>query len=115
MLKYIFTVFLIAYVSSAERDFYKILEIKRSAKERDIKKAFKKMSIKYHPDKNPSSKEEALKKYQDVSAAYEVLGDPEKRRKYDRCGEKCVDEPERGGGGGFADIFNMFGGGFGQQ
>lgn len=102
--KHLFCVFLvlyftqIAHINAEEnRDFYKILGIKRSAKPRDIKKAFKKMSIKHHPDKNPGD-ENALKKYQDVSAAYEVLNDSEKRRRYDKCGEKCVNE-EQGGGG----------------
>lgn len=56
------------------RDFYKILEVKKSASEKEIKKAFKKMSLKYHPDKNPDD-EQALKKFQDISAAYEVLSD----------------------------------------
>jgi len=94
--KHLLCVFLVLYFTqiysiSAEdnRDFYKILGIKRSSKPRDIKKAFKKMSIKHHPDKNPGD-DNALKRYQDVSAAYEVLNDVEKRRKYDKCGEKCV-------------------------
>jgi DnaJ-class molecular chaperone len=93
--------------AAANRDFYKILGIKRSAKEKEIKKAFKRMSLKVHPDKNPDD-EEALRKYQDVSAAYEVLGDADKRRKYDQCGEKCVDEAG-GGGGGFDPFGDMFG------
>ena len=63
------------------RDFYKILGIKRSANDKEIKRAFKKMSLKNHPDKNPND-EEALNRYQDISAAYTVLGDQEKRRKY---------------------------------
>jgi DnaJ-class molecular chaperone len=72
----------ISFVSAAERDFYKILGIPRSANEKEIKRAFKKMSLQYHPDKNQGN-EDALKKFQDVSAAYEVLSDSEKRRKYD--------------------------------
>lgn len=101
-------VILLVSTANAEqnRDFYKILGIKRSANEKDIKRAFKKMSLKLHPDKNPDD-EEALKKYQDVSAAYDVLGDAEKRRKYDQCGEKCVDQA--GGGGGFDPFADFFG------
>jgi DnaJ-class molecular chaperone len=67
------------------------------------------MSLKYHPDKNQGD-EEAIKKYQDISAAYETLSDADKRRKYDQCGEKCVNEMQQGGGGHpFGDIFDMFG------
>lgn len=74
------------------------------------------MSLKVHPDKNPDD-EDALEKYQDVSAAYEVLADAEKRRKYDQCGEKCVDQAGGGGGGfdPFSDFFGFGGGGRQQQ
>ena len=76
------------------RDFYKILDIKKNASPADIKKAYRKLSMQYHPDKNPDD-EEAKGKFQDVAAAYEALSDPESRRKYDRCGEECLNEPER--------------------
>jgi DnaJ family protein B protein 11 len=90
------------------RDFYKILEIQRSASPADIKKAYRAQSLKWHPDKNPDDKS-AVDKFTDVSAAYEVLSDADKRRKYDRCGEECVNEPE-----GQMDPFgDMFGGLFG--
>lgn len=62
----------------------------------------------YHPDKNPGD-DSALQKYQDISSAYDILGDADKRRKYDRCGEKCANEPERGGGGGFDPFADFFG------
>lgn len=51
------------------------------------------MSLKWHPDKNPDDKS-AVDKFTDISSAYEVLSDADKRRKYDRCGEECVNEPE---------------------
>ena len=97
-------------VADENRDFYKILDVKRSATEKEIKKAFKKMSLMYHPDKNKDD-DSALKKFQDVSAAYEVLGDQDKRRKYDQCGEKCANEPERQGHNPFGGIFGDFFGG----
>lgn len=93
------------------RDFYKILEIKKNAKAEEIKKAYRKLTLKYHPDKNQGD-DGAKKMFHDVADAYEVLSDADKRRKYDRCGEKCVNEEERGSRGGspFGDIFgSMFG------
>ena len=59
----------------------------------EIKKAYRRLTLQYHPDKNPDDKE-ALEKFHDVAAAYEALSDPELRRKYDRCGEECVNQPE---------------------
>ena len=93
------------------RDFYKILGIKRNATEREIKKAFKKKSLENHPDKNPDDKG-AKQRFQDVGAAYEVLTDQEKRRKYDKCGEKCVNE-QGGGHDPFDPFADFFGGGRG--
>ena len=82
---------LIGVAQAADRDFYKILDLKRNAKDSDIKKAYRKLTLLYHPDKNPGD-ESAKLKFHDVAAAYEVLSDNEKRRKYDRCGESCVNE-----------------------
>lgn len=66
------------------------------------------MSLKWHPDKNPDNPQ-ALDKFTDIAAAYEVLSDADKRRKYDRCGEECVNEQE-GQVDPFGDIFgNLFG------
>lgn len=96
------------------RDFYKILGIPRSAKEKEIKKAFKKMSMKYHPDKNKGD-EGAMKKYQDITAAYDALSDAERRRKYDQYGEEGLNKPDRGGGGDPFDFFGDFFGGGGRQ
>lgn len=99
------------HLANAEnRDFYKILGIPRSAKERDIKKAFKKLSIKYHPDKNKGD-EDAIKKYQDITAAYDALSDPERRRKYDQMGEEGLNKPDGGGRDPFDFFGDFFGGG----
>lgn len=67
------------------KDFYKILEIPRGASEEDIKKAYRKLALKYHPDKNQSP--EAEEKFKEVAEAYEVLSDKKKRETYDRFGE----------------------------
>lgn len=67
-------------------DYYKILELQKSATPDDIKKAYRKLARKYHPDTNPNN-EEAKKKFQQINEANEVLGDPEKRKKYDEYGE----------------------------
>ena len=64
--------------------------LKRDATEADIKKAFKKQAIKYHPDKNPDNPEGAKKKFQEVANAYDVLSDPDKRRIYDQQGAEGV-------------------------
>ena len=105
---YLLFLSLISLALAQDRDFYKILGIPRSANDKQIKKAFKQMSLKYHPDKNPGD-ENALKNYQEISSAYDILGDADKRRKYDQCGEKCANEPERQGGGGFDPFGDFFG------
>jgi DnaJ family protein B protein 4 len=69
-------------------DYYSILGVDRSANEDEIKKAYRKLAIKWHPDKNPNNKELSEKKFKEVSEAYEVLSDPEKRKIYDQFGEE---------------------------
>lgn len=69
-------------------DYYEILGITRQANEVDIKKAYRKMALKWHPDKNPEKKEEAEKRFKEVSEAYEVLSDKQKREVYDRYGKE---------------------------
>ena len=90
-------------------DYYKILGVNKSASQDDIKKAFKKLARKYHPDLNPDDPN-AKQRFQEINEANEVLGDPEKRKKYDQYGEnwKHADEFEaqkqryqQQGGGGF--------------
>jgi DnaJ-class molecular chaperone len=70
-------------MSDKKRNYYDILNIKRDASEDDIKKAYKKLAMKWHPDKNPDKKEEAEKMFKEISEAYQTLGDPAKRRMYD--------------------------------
>lgn len=73
----------------AGRDFYKILGVSKSASLHDIKKAYRRLAKELHPDKNKGDSE-AERKFQDLGAAYEVLSDEDKRKKYDRCGEDCL-------------------------
>lgn len=106
-----------------KRDYYEVLGIQKGASEDEIKKAYRKMAMKYHPDKNPGDKE-AEEKFKEANEAYAVLSDPDKKNKYDRFGHAGVDPNAGFGGGagagagfggfgGFEDIFDMFGGGFG--
>ena len=97
------------------RDFYKILGVSKRADTNQIKKAYRKVAIKYHPDKNPDNKP-AEEKFKEAAEAYEVLSNPEKKQKYDRFGHDGL----RGGPGGFSgggmnveDIFEQFGDVFG--
>jgi len=87
--------------------FYKLLEVDKNASEADIKKAYKKMAVKLHPDKPGGDQE----KFKELSRAYEVLSDPDKRAKYDRSGEEGLED---GGGGDPTDIFSAFFGGGGR-
>ena len=73
-----------------KRDYYEVLGVSKGASDDEIKKAFRKMSKKYHPDLNPNNKE-AEKKFKEVNEAYQVLSDPEKKSKYDQFGHAGVD------------------------
>lgn len=87
----------------AKADFYETLGVSKTADEKELKSAFRKMAMKYHPDKNPGDTE-AEKKFKEINEAYEVLGDPEKRKKYDQLGEHWKHAGDYGGaagGGGF--------------
>lgn len=103
-----------------KRDYYEVLGLQKGASDNDIKKAFRTMAMKYHPDKNPGDKV-AEEKFKEINEAYAVLSDPEKKEKYDRFGHAGVDPNSGFGGGaggfggfgGFEDIFDMFGGAFG--
>eukprot|EP00585_Thalassiosira_rotula_P003280 CAMPEP_0196138036 /NCGR_PEP_ID=MMETSP0910-20130528/5822_1 /TAXON_ID=49265 /ORGANISM="Thalassiosira rotula, Strain GSO102" /LENGTH=531 /DNA_ID=CAMNT_0041398591 /DNA_START=208 /DNA_END=1803 /DNA_ORIENTATION=+ len=87
-----------ALKQSKEKNYYKILDVARTAQQKEIKKSYRELALKWHPDKNTDNKEEAEKMFQDISEAYEVLSDKELRAKYDR-GED-VFENQGGGGGG---------------
>jgi len=108
-----------------KRDYYEVLGIQKGADEATIKKAYRTMAKKYHPDMNPGDKE-AEAKFKEVNEAYEVLSDPEKKSRYDQFGHAGVDPSAAGGAGGFGggfggfgdvgDIFeSFFGGGFGSS
>ena len=68
------------------KDYYKVLGIQRSASSDEIKKAYRKLALKWHPDKNPDNQEEAQSKFQEINAAFEILSDPEKKKTYDQFG-----------------------------
>ena len=100
----------------AKRDYYEVLGVSKDASEDEIKKAYRKIAIKYHPDRNPGNKE-AEEKFKEAAEAYDVLHDPQKRQQYDRFG---FNGPGGAGFGGFGgagmdmdDIFSMFGDIFG--
>jgi molecular chaperone DnaJ len=102
----------------AKRDFYEILGVAKNAGEDDIKKAYRKLAIKYHPDKNPDDKG-AEEKFKEAAEAYEVLSSPDKRQRYDQFGHAGVGGASGNGGGGYGggmnmdDIFSQFGDIFG--
>ena len=105
-----------------KRDYYEILGVSNDASDAELKKAYRKMAVKYHPDQNPGDKE-AENKFKEVNEAYEVLSDPQKKAQYDQFGHAAFEQGGAGGGfygqgfdmGDLGDIFgSMFGfGGFG--
>ena len=102
----------------AKRDYYEVLGVSKNATEDEIKKAYRKLAIKYHPDRNPGDKE-AEEKFKEAAEAYDVLHDPEKRQRYDQFGFEGLEGGSGfggfGGSGGFSmdDIFSAFGDIFG--
>ena len=101
----------------AKRDYYEVLGVEKGASADEIKKAYRKLAIKYHPDRNPDNPE-AEEKFKEAAEAYDVLHDEQKRKQYDQFG---FNAPGGGFGGGFGggqgfsmdDIFSMFGDVFG--
>ena len=106
----------------SKRDYYEVLGVEKSSSAQDIKKAYRRIAMKYHPDRNPDDAN-AEQKFKEASEAYEILSDGEKRQAYDQYGHAGVD-PQMGGGGfqggSFSDIFgdvfgDIFGGGGGRR
>ena len=110
-------------VSNQKRDYYEVLGVSRSASPEEIKKAYRKLAIQWHPDKNPDNKKESEEKFKEASEAYGILSDPQKRSQYDRYGHAGVAGAGMGGFdpstfSEFSDIFgdlfglgDLFGGG----
>src|SRR5215470_12025405 len=95
----------------AKRDYYTVLGVNRDASEEEIKKAYRKLAMKHHPDRNPNDKS-AEEKFKEAKEAYEILTEPKKRAAYDQFGHAGVDPAQGFGGargpegfGGFADAF----------
>src|SRR5919107_4371830 len=97
----------------AKRDYYEVLGVGREATEEDLKKAYRRQAMKYHPDRNQSDKD-AEARFKEVNEAYDVLKDAEKRAAYDRYGHAAFDQAGAGAGGfgGFGGGGNPFGAGF---
>ena len=108
----------------SKRDFYEVLGVAKTASDKEIKKAYKKLAMKFHPDKNPDDPT-AADKFKEVKAAYEILMDKEKRTAYDQFGHNAFENPGMGGGrggqqgfgqqAGYGDFEDMFGGAFGDM
>src|SRR3954466_6959324 len=98
-------------MANKKRDYYEVLGLNRDASDEEIKKAYRKLAMKFHPDRNPDSKD-AEEKFKEAKEAYEMLSEPEKRRAYDAYGHAGVN-PQMGAGpggeaagfGGFAEAF----------
>lgn len=96
----------------SKKDYYQLLGVSRSANGDEIKKAYRKLAMQYHPDKNPNNKK-AEEKFKEISEAYEVLSDETKRQSYDQFGHAGAQGNPFGGAGGFGAGAGGFGGGFG--
>src|ERR1700731_784507 len=90
-----------------KRDYYEILTVERSASEEEVKRAYRKLAVKFHPDKNPNDPH-AEEKFKELGEAYDVLSDADKRAAYDRFGHAAFAQGTAGRGGGFHDPFDIF-------
>ncbi|MDR0958162.1 MAG: DnaJ domain-containing protein, partial [Clostridiales bacterium] len=100
---------------AAKADYYETLGVGKNASEDELKKAYRKMAVKYHPDNNPNDKEKAEAKFKEVNEAYSILSDPQKKAAYDQYGHAAFEAGGAGGGNPFAgadfsDMFSGFGG-----
>ncbi len=98
----------------AKRDFYEVLGLESNASDKDIKRAYKRLAMKHHPDRNQGDKG-SEDKFKEIKEAYEVLSDEQKRAAYDQYGHAAFEQGGMGGGGGFggADFSDIFGDVFG--
>ena len=87
-----------------KRDYYEVLGVPKDAGAEDIKKAYRKLAFKYHPDKNPDKEKEAEERFKEISEAYEVLGDSQKRATYDQFGHAGIEGAFKGGGFSWSDF-----------
>jgi molecular chaperone DnaJ len=94
-------------MATTKRDYYEILGVTRSAAGEEVKRAYRKLAVKFHPDKNPDDPH-AEEKFKEIGEAYDVLMDPEKRAAYDRFGHAAFAQGYGGRGGGFHDPFDIF-------
>src|SRR6266702_6255366 len=96
-------------MATTKRDYYEVLGVGRNASEEEIKRAYRKLAVKFHPDKNPDDPH-AEERFKELAEAYDVLMDPEKRAAYDRFGHAAFAQGGVGTrtGGGFHDPFDIF-------
>src|SRR3954468_19585131 len=94
-------------MDTTKRDYYEIIRVERDASGDEIKRAYRKLAVKFHPDKNPNDPH-AEEKFKELGEAYDVLIDPDKRAAYDRFGHAAFAQGSAGRGGGFHDPFDIF-------
>src|SRR4051812_36690184 len=92
---------------TTKRDYYEVLSVSRTASEEEIKRSYRKLAVKFHPDKNPDDAH-AEEKFKELGEAYDVLMDTDKRAAYDRYGHAAFAQGTAGRGGGFHDPFDIF-------
>ena len=94
-------------MATVKRDYYEVLGVSRGADNEELKKAYRKLALKYHPDRNPGDPDGAAEHFKEASEAYEVLSDPEKRSRYDRFGHEGVKSSFGGGGFSWSDFHHQ--------
>ena len=94
-------------MATKKRDYYEVLTVERSASAEELKRAYRKLAVKFHPDKNPNDPH-AEEQFKELGEAYDVLIDADKRAAYDRFGHAAFAQGTAGRGGGFHDPFDIF-------